>query len=127
MGCPTKRYRRSHKLRITIFGWAHIWDWSDSMVIIFSTMVLKLRRLCMTSASIAWLLRRTEACGSGLREVAGSMWTEIHFPKQAASLRIRALARGRDGTLWAGTLGGLFQMEPTAHVIQKTRDIKGGV
>src|SRR5450756_238680 len=49
------------------------------------------------------------------------------FPKQAASLRIRALARGRDGTLWVGTLGGLFQMEPTAHVIQKTRDTKGGV
>jgi ligand-binding sensor domain-containing protein/signal transduction histidine kinase len=56
---------------------------------------------------------------------SGTPWEEQQLPRQAASIRIWALAFAPDETLWVGTLSGLLRVHD--GVISKERPVSGGI
>jgi ligand-binding sensor domain-containing protein/signal transduction histidine kinase len=64
--------------------------------------------------------------GSRLVRYTGQSYREYTVPKQAGSLRIKSLCETRDGTLWIGTVGGLYRLSPQS-VFSKVKEVAGSI
>ena len=64
--------------------------------------------------------------GSRLVRYQGSSYREYKMPKQSGSLRIKSLCQTADGTIWVGTVGGLYYGSQDGK-FQKVDAISGSI
>jgi len=65
--------------------------------------------------------------GSKLLCLTGNASQEYRLEGEGSQSRVKSIAETRDGTLWVGTIGGLYRMSPGSDSFRKVKDTIGTV
>ena len=65
--------------------------------------------------------------GSKLLCLSGNTAQEYRLLGEGSQNRVKSITQTRDGTLWVGTIGGLYRMIPGSGSFRRVRDISGTV
>lgn len=67
------------------------------------------------------------AGGSKLLRISGASSQEFRLEEQGSQNRVKSITQTGDGTLWVGTIGGLYRMLPGSTSFHQVRDTSGTV
>jgi ligand-binding sensor domain-containing protein/signal transduction histidine kinase len=65
--------------------------------------------------------------GSKLLCLDGGAFQEYHLAGEGSQNRVKSIAQTRDGTMWVGTIGGLYRMAPEADSFHRVEETSGTV
>jgi len=72
-------------------------------------------------------LGRLWAGGSKLLCLSGSTHREYRLAEEGSQNRVKSITQTRDGTMWVGTIGGLYQMVAGSDAFHRVKEISGTV
>src|SRR5580658_215393 len=70
---------------------------------------------------------RLWAGGSKLLCISGSSYQEYRLVEEGSQNRVKSITQTRDGTMWVGTIGGLYNMRPGSNSFGKVKETSGTV
>lgn len=70
---------------------------------------------------------RIWAGGSKLFSLSGRDYQEYRLAGEGSQNRVKSITQTRDGTMWVGTIGGLYRMVSGADAFRKVRETSGTV
>jgi ligand-binding sensor domain-containing protein/signal transduction histidine kinase len=70
---------------------------------------------------------RLWAGGSKLLCISGSSYQEYRLVEEGSQNRVKSITQTRDGTMWVGTIGGLYNMGPGSNSFGKVKETSGTV
>jgi ligand-binding sensor domain-containing protein len=72
-------------------------------------------------------LGRLWAGGSKLLRLSGSTHHEYRLAEEGSQNRVKSITQTRDGTMWVGTIGGLYRMAAGSDAFERVKETSGTV